>query len=169
MHAAASSGGERKWTSSLLGDCIDLHPEGGDSGSVDVIGVNHELGELALGVGGRELKEKLASIDQIDVLDGISDDFRYSFHGFGVLGIGWLNGEGRVVGDDLLSVRHFFFVGATSKVITGDLNDGWLFLDLSHFFGLPGRHLVRGGLRFGFGCGSWRGFPFFLTLLSIMS
>ena len=40
-----------------------------------------------------------------------------------------------------------------------------LFFDLGQFFGLPGRHLVRGGLRFGFGCGSWRGVAVFLHSL----
>ena len=45
------------------------------------------------------------------------------------------------------------------------MNDGRLLFDLCNFFGLPGRHLVRGGLRFGFGCGSWRGFTVFLNSL----
>ena len=67
MHAAASSGGEPKWSSSLLGDVQDvgLHPESGDGCSIDDIGVDHELVEFALLVGGGELDEQLASFNKL--------------------------------------------------------------------------------------------------------
>ena len=160
VHAAASSGGEPKWTSSLLGDVqgVDLHPERSDGCSIDNIGVDHELVEFALLVGPGEVDEHFTSFNKLEryvSLNRIHGYRRGLIHFRGVLSIGRFNVEWGVIRDDLLSVSHFFFIGATSKIISGDLDNGRLILDLSQFFGRPGRHLVWGDLRFGFDHGSW--------------
>ena len=89
VHASASSGGEPNWTSSLLGEVegINLHPESSDGGIVDDIGVDHELAELALGIGSGKLDEQLASISKVDLVnDGVRDDFPGPILGFRFLG-----------------------------------------------------------------------------------